>query len=694
MMKNRVMFRVMVAALGAAAAVAVAGQTRANSHGAGGMMVGTVRQRTAASIHDGLMAGSAETVLMPLKQTDIAIEMIPGVISADVRQLFFNDSGEYIEASYIFPMPEDATISEMIVTINEERVIRSTVQERKEAAQTYAAAKKAGQRTALLTRNAGNMLNIKIANLAPGDSAEVHLVYFQSAAYDNGVYHLTVPTVMEPQYIPQEIRRDPLPVPLFQMEAIIASLQASRLPPGVASDHHFSFKATFSGMELSQVTSPSHAIAVTSSAIAPYLTDITLADTFNYPDRDVVLALAVKDPEGVSASFLTSELGDSFYTVASVVPVFDMVPGGQSVPREFIFVVDTSGSMAGESLEQAKRGIISALKYLKPSDSFSILEFNSDYSELISKAAAEQKNIVKAEGLVNALVSEGGTEFLPVMEYVLGSRGTADKQRLVLFLTDGQSSREDEVLRKIMADRSGTKIFPISIGPSPNTALLQKMAEMGRGCLTGIRDLNGIADSIESLFAKLQHPVMTDIAARLVDEAGSPVVSEIYPSVFPDIFAGLPVRCTIRHNALKNLYLQLNGTLAGEQRELRYRLPDQPTGSAAVAQIFGQAQITDLESLLLIAENPSERELIEGAILQTALDFQLVCRYTARVAVEELIEKLPDGVLRYVPVPLHTPRGMLEGTASGDWQQLLIGALLLMAATALLITPAVMTKRH
>jgi len=350
--------------------------------------------------------------------------------------------------------------------------------------------------------------------------------------------------------------------------------------------------------------------------------------------------------------------------------------------------------MGGDSIEQAKRGIISALKYLKSHDRFSILEFNSEYSVLIAYAEANHKNLMKAESLVSQIVSEGGTEFLPVIEYVLSNRAAADEQRVVVFLTDGQSSQEDDVLRRIMADKSGTKIFPISIGSSPNSALLRKMAEMGRGCLTCISGDQEIADSIESLFAKLQNPVMTDIEARLVDEWGAPVESEIYPVVFPDVFAGLPVKCTIRHNSLKNVYLQLSGTLAGEPQDLKYKLPDQPVGSAAVAQIFGQAQISDLEAQLLIADNQDERQLIEGAILQTALDFQLVCRCTSRVAVEELIEKLPDGKLRYVPVPLHTARGMLEGTATDDRVQLLIGALLLTVASVSLMASVVMTMLH
>jgi len=691
-MKKRLMITLITLIESVAVTLTVSAQNSVEQqYGAGGMMVGTVPEKIVSG-SEGTMTNLSQTVLLPLKHTDIAVEMIPGVISADVRQLFFNDSSEYIEANYVFPLPDDATISEMIVTINEDRVVRSVVKERAEAKKTYEEAKKAGKRAALLNRNTGSMLNMKIANLAPGDSAEVHLVYFQETVYDNGVYHLTVPTVVAPQYIPKEIRDDPSSVPLSKLEAIVENLQAPRLPPGVASDHHFTFSAVFSGMKVRRITSPSHALVITDSPADPLLANITLADTLCYPDRDVVIDIAVEDPESMSASFLTSQLGDSFYTVASVVPTFEIAPAKLVRNREVVFVIDTSGSMGGDSINQAKRGIISALKYLKPQDRFSILEFNSDFRSLIEYEEANQYNLALAEQLVGELQSNGGTEFLPVIKHILARRVADNEQRMVVFLTDGQSCQEDDVLRTIMGDSSGTKFFPISIGSSPNSALLRKMAEMGRGCLTCICDIKGIANAIEILFSKLQNPVMTDIEAQLVDEWGAPVESEIYPGVFPDVFAGLPVKCNIFHKSPGNVYLKLIGNFAGEQRTLKYRLPAQSIDSPAVAQIFGQSRISDLEAQLLIADNADERKLITEAILETALDFQLVCQYTSRVAVEELIEKQPDGELRYVPVPLHTPNGMLESTATNDWLQLLIGAMLLMAATALLVTAAIMTK--
>jgi len=686
------MISIIMPALFAAAVMPVWAQNAQENYGSGGMLTGTVAEEVVAG-SEGTITNAARHLLLPLKQTDISIEMIPGVISADVRQLFFNDSGEYIEANYIFPLPADATISEMVITINQDRVIRSVVRERQEAKKTYEAAKKAGKRTALLNRNSGNMLNMKIANLAPGDSAEVHIVYFQATSYDNGVYHLIVPTVIAPQYVPNGFLAENNSASASRIEAVADNLNAPRLPPGVASDHHFSFSATFAGMEIRRITSPSHAIDVSSATGATSLTTITLVDELSFPDRDVLIDIAVEDPESLAASFLTSEIDGSFYTVASVVPSFEAAPIQQIQKREIIFVIDTSGSMNGSSIKQAKRGVISALKYLKSEDRFSILEFNSKFSSLIEYAAATKLNLGKAEALVNKLASTGGTEFLPVIKHILARVPAADEKRMVVFLTDGQSCQEDEVLRAIMADTTGTKFFPICIGSAPNTALLKKMAERGRGCLTRICDMNEIASEIENLFAKLQNPVMVDIDLQLVDQWGAPVKAEIFPSVFPDVFAGLPVTCNISHELIEDIYLEFTGYYGGETKMLRYKLPSQTMDSIAGAQIFGQSMIADLDAQLLIAENESERKLIKESVLQTALDFQLVCRYTSRVAVEELIEKDPDGKLRYVPVPLHTPAGALESTATSDWLHMLAGLLLLSAVFALMPAARAMKNR-
>ena len=243
MKKHEIVKRVLTLVLSLIAVAAFA-QSNDMKHGAGGMMIGTVLEKVVGG-GSGVVTNAARTVLLPLKQTDIQVEMIPGVISADVRQLFFNDSSEYIEANYVFPLPEDATISEMVIIINEERVVRSVVKERKEAKKTYEEAKKAGKRTALLNRNTGDLMNMKIANLAPGDSAEVHLVYFQSTQFDNGTYRLSVPTVVAKKYVPPEIWNNPELVEPERLEGIVENASAPRLPPGVASDHLFSILLEF-----------------------------------------------------------------------------------------------------------------------------------------------------------------------------------------------------------------------------------------------------------------------------------------------------------------------------------------------------------------------------------------------------------------------------------------------------------------
>ena len=270
-----------------------------------------------------------------------------------------------------------------------------------------------------------------------------------------------------------------------------------------------------------------------------------------------------------------------------------------------------------------------------------------------------------------------------MIRHVLDQKPAAGEQRVVIFLTDGQSCQEDEVLKRIMIDKTGTKFFPVSIGSSPNMSLLNKMAEVGRGSVTSIYNQKGIADAIEMLFARLQKPVMTDIDVKLVDKYGRQLAVEIYPTVFPDVFAGLPVKCFINHREMDGVRMVISGMSDGVRKEMTCPMPNHVIESPAVAQMYGQALINDLNSQMLIAENQSERDLVKETILQTALDYQLVCKYTSRVAVEEVIEKHPDGELRYVPVPLHTRHGALESTATNDVAQMLGGAVLMLVSVVL-----------
>ena len=183
---------------------------------------------------------------------------------------------------------------------------------------------------------------------------------------------------------------------------------------------------------------------------------------------------------------------------------------------------------------------------------------------------------------------------------------------------------------------------------------------------------------------------MTDIELKLVDGRGVELDAEIYPTVFPDLFAGLPVKCNIRHRQIAGVSLVMTGVSRGMRQEMRCPLADNIITSDAVAQMFGQALINDLESQMLVADSDAERKMIKDVIVRNALDFQLVCQYTSRVAVEELIERLPDNTIRYVPVPLHTPHGVLESTATGDFAQLLAGGCLLLLAAGLFVSARLM----
>lgn len=621
-------------------------------------------------------------LLLPLLGTEVYIDVIGGIVHARVIQTFVNDTEYPLEAVYVFPLPARAAVTDMELVVGNRR-IRSVVKEREEARQTYEQAKQEGKRTALLEQERPNIFTTSVANFMPGETVQVVFSYTEPAEYCNGAYSIVFPMVVGPRYIP------------FKMEAtesaanqLVTSVpDAGRicppvLPPCVDPGHRVYVEVTLRGLPVEEIRSSTHDIAVTAQADDVFV--VTLNDDITVPNCDFALDVQLAENGRPHISFLESEGNEYAYGLLTILPpIGEHQVSAPPVPRDVVFLIDTSGSMDGESIEQAREGLHHCLDMLRPGDEFNIVRFSDDYSSMAeSMLACDAQTLARARTFVAALEASGGTEMQSALKDVLRIPSRPGALRLIVFLTDGCVGDEDALMRLLSKRLGDARIFPFGIGSAPNEYLMRQMAELGRGQARFIRSQEDVGQVMADFFETLDSPTLTDIEVEWRDTSGVPAEGIVsYPNPVPDVFRNRPIQLATRIPAGFEGTLTVTGNVGNQRSAFSYDFGrDARQAYPVVDQAFGHARIQDLTTTWIRSGEETEREALRDEIVEVALRHQLVSRFTSRVAVEEIIEKAPDGTLLTVNVPSAAPRGStLYATATQDMAFLLAGIL---AATA------------
>ncbi|HEX2116883.1 MAG TPA: marine proteobacterial sortase target protein, partial [Alphaproteobacteria bacterium] len=475
-------------------------------------------------------------VAAPLVNTDVRIAVSGMIARAVVKQQFENTSGNWVEGVYVFPLPQDSAVDRLRLAIGE-RVITGTIEERQQAQRAYQQARAQGQRAGLVEQERPNIFTTSVANIGPGEKVTIEIEYQESLRYDQGRFALRFPLVVAPRYIPGEMvqvaSRGWSP-PTTQVP------DAHRITPPVShpsegARNPVSLQVDIdAGFSLAAVESNTHAIATKEDASGRVL--VALADTPVPADRDFVLTWRpIAGAEPTAGLFAEQRNGRTHLLVMLMPPA-----GEASVlpPREMIFVIDTSGSMEGTSIRQAKAALHMGLDRLKPGDTFNIIQFNSTASVLFGAPQPVAPDSLRmAHDYVEALRATGGTEMMSALNLALDGVRKAGRVRQVVFLTDGAVGNEDALFRRIQERLGDSRLFTIGIGSAPNSWFMSRAAQAGRGTFTNIDKLGEVTQRMTALFEKLEKPVLTDLAV----EWPVGVDMETYPSPLPDLYSAEPV---------------------------------------------------------------------------------------------------------------------------------------------------------
>lgn len=625
----------------------------------------------------------------PLLKTDVKI-MITGTIArATLTQEFINPSREpedWAEGMYVFPLPETAAVDHLTMTVGD-RTIVGEIKERAEAKKAYEQAKQKGKRAGLVEQERPNVFTASVANITPGDRIIVEIQYQESVRYDQGTYSLRFPMVVGPRYIPGT------PVVMIDQPPGIGWSpdtdrvpDASRITPPVQHHAQSYFNPITltvdltAGFPLSTIESPSHDILTIAASDGQR--QITLRRDQLPANKDFVLTwkAAARQPTP-TATVYTEQQGGNSYAYLMVSPP----TSGQSanpIPRETIFVIDTSGSMAGTSIEQARAAVQLALTKLTAQDRFNVIEFNSVTHVLFSQPQpVKSETLRRAVQYVDRLKANGGTEILPALKTALKDAAPSSHFRQIIFLTDGQVGNEDELFDVIRSQLGRSRLFTIGIGSAPNSHFMRKAAEFGRGTFTHIGSTSEVKAQMDAIFHKLERPVLTDLAVEGLDG-----MAEMFPSKIPDLYEGEPIVVAIKAATLPS-GVTIKGKSGAGDLATTVDLSRQPTREG-LSVFWARRKI---DSLMDQHRYGQEETALRQAVLDVALPHHLISKYTSLVAVDHEPVRPSNKQLVTHAMRTNVPEGQdyqaifgLPKTATSGRLRIWIGLVAMTLATFLL----------
>lgn len=570
----------------------------------------------------------------PMLKTDVHIAVTGTIARATVRQEFTNPStrkGDWLEGIYVFPLPETAAVDHLRMQVGE-RIIEGQIKERAEAKKVYEQAKQQGKRVSLLDQERPNIFTTSVANIGPGEHIIVEIEYQETVRYDDEQFHLRFPMAVGQRYIPGTpvIIEGQAPTGSGTMLDTDRVLDASRITPPMQSPGNgllnpLSLSLTLHpGFPIDKVESSFHPIITIPDAEGGY--HITLRADAVPADRDFQLSWhPVASTEPLAIVFTEQKNGQT-YAMLMLVPPTQRDEKAPRVPRDLTFIIDTSGSMAGPSIDQAKRALAAALPRLSMQDRFNIIQFNHTVRSLFAVPQPVTTTTIKqAIHYTEHLSADGGTEVLPALRQALKSPQENARLQQIILLTDGQVGNEEELF-ELLHQRVGTRrLFTIGIGSTPNSHLMRKAAEFGRGTFTYIGKVEEVEQQLERLFKKLERPVLTDVS---VDQAGWSGLEQ-YPATIADLYEGEPIVLAMKADALPS-----RATLHGQVGSRPWSLPVSLNQTATQGGLSVYWARQKISSLMDEATKEGHAEVTKTSVIEVALAHHLVSQYTSLVAVD------------------------------------------------------------
>jgi Ca-activated chloride channel family protein len=585
---------------------------------------------------------------LPLKSTHAEVHISGVIADVNVTQVYKNEGKKPIEAIYVFPASTKAAVYGMKMTIGE-RTITANIREREQARHEYNQAKQAGKSASLLEQHRPNVFQMNVANILPSDVIKVELKYTELIVPTDKVYEFVYPTVVGPRYVDQQsdgagsaetwtsnpyLRQGEPPTYMFNMAVHIAA-----------------------GLPIKDIACASHKTRIDYKG--PSFATINLDPSENQSgNRDFILKYRLAGDKIQTGLLLFEGKDEKFFLLMMQPP--KKVIKSQIPPREYIFIVDVSGSMHGFPLNISKKLLKDLIGNLRPTDRFNVLLFAGG-SQLMAEQSlpATSQNITRAINTIEGQRGGGGTRLLPALQRALSLSKTEGFSRSIVIATDGYVSVEAKVFDLMRKNLGDANMFAFGIGSSVNRHLIEGMARIGMGEPFVITKPDQALITAKKFRKLIESPVLTGIKV----DFGKFKAYDVEPPSIPDVLADRPVIVFGKWRGSPRGTISLQG-YTGKHRLLK-KIDVSKTkaleSNSALRYLWARHRIALLDDYNKLSKQDERVK----EVTNLGLTYNLLTAYTSFVAVDTKV-RVEDGQTVTVKQPLPLPQGVSDYAVGGN----------------------------
>jgi Ca-activated chloride channel family protein len=587
---------------------------------------------------------------LPLKSTSAEVYISGVIAEVKVKQTYCNEGTSVLEAIYVFPASTKAAVNYMQMSLGN-RILIAKIEEKQKARQEYEEAKEEGKTATLLEQDRPNVFRMNVANILPGDTIVVEMHYTELITPNEGIYEFVYPTVVGPRYSsPSEEGEEWVETPY---------LHEGEKPP-----YTFEINVNINaGLPVKDIYCPSHPAVILNYSgenNATCLLDSTSSDGGN---KDFILDYRLSGEELASGLLLYEGKDENFFLAMIQPPKNprdDQIP-----PREYIFIMDVSGSMHGFPIDISKALLVDLISKLRPTDRFNVIFFAGGNDLLSEKSLpANIGNIQKAVNMIEQMTGSGGTELLPALERALLLPCSDFVARTFVIATDGYVSVEKEAFDLIRNNLSNANFFPFGIGSSVNRHIIQGMAHVGMSEPLIITNPDEAYQQAEKFREYVQYPVLTNIGVNFNDFE----VYDVEPLSVPDVLAQRPVILFGKWRGNPTGKIQVTGlsgnSLYSENLQVNKYIPLE--SNAALRYLWARFRIQLLDDYASVQQTMDTDSSLIKEIIRLGISYNLLTKYTSFIAIDSLIRR-DSGDVVTVKQPLPLPEGVCDYAVGDSW---------------------------
>jgi len=596
------------------------------------------------------------------------IEINGLVAYAEIKQTFINPYNIALAGKYQFPLPENSAVKQLMIKMGDVEIL-GEIMEKKAAKAIYQKAKKQGRKASLVEQQRPNLFTNNIANIPAQSTVVVTLKFIMPVSFSQGKFNLRLPLALTDRYQPRstsnsfnessghssgysseqspnDSTRDLTNV----SDNISANVSTNELPElfktattrsptthirSVARSQSSINIVLNSGIPITSIVSDSHKIQLRELNSEQNAYFITLDKTHVISDKTFDLTWQLIASNQPQISSFTQEVSGEHYTLLTFFPPETTV--AQVIARDIIFIIDTSGSMQGGSMQQAKASLQLALLQLNNNDSFNIIAFDNE-TELLFPVThmASAENISTAQKFIDNLRANGGTEmYRPLSNALMMKKDKAESAkaiRQIVFITDGAVANEFELMQLLNNAqenfRLNFRLYTVGIGAAPNGYFMKKAAQFGRGSYVFIQNNREVQRKMNHFMTKISQPALTNIDLMLDNQIHQQV--EIYPKKIPDLYFGEPLQIALK-SQVPITSVQLTAETASTPFYQQLIIDDRQT-SKGISSLWARRKIEDLVDSLIVGAN---KDQVKSQVIATSLNHQIISPYTSFIAVEK-----------------------------------------------------------